>query len=257
MSAVVDIFYPFRDDIIEKAFHFLKDKEVENQIILFITDDKVEILDITASHSLEAVDYSLEFLLQNKERLVGKNVYIAHNHPSGDLKPSMGDYAASKDFASLLRLNNINLKEEFIVTKDGVSSFSSPPHMSPSFFLEFSEKSKNGSRNPRDTFHVHKITEEQKSDENVLKQSMLQEINEGNEVAFSNTHFFAAKKFTFEELLYITNKIEEVVVFGFPSNEGKRNWERILDINNVFGSIESYAVDHLNQLIAMKKEMVI
>jgi DNA repair protein RadC len=59
-----------------------------------------------------------ECLLRNASSLI-----IAHNHPSGSLKPSQEDIALTIVLHEALQLLEINLLDHCIVTKRGASSF--------------------------------------------------------------------------------------------------------------------------------------
>lgn len=52
-----------------------------------------------------------------------QRVLVAHNHPSGDPKPSRADRYATRRLAELLRLLEIELVDHLIFARDGVASF--------------------------------------------------------------------------------------------------------------------------------------
>lgn len=248
---------PIREQAIQLAFSYLSDKQYEHQIIIYPNNHTLELMDITNSQSSNHVDYSLEMLLENKYKFIGKSVFIAHNHPSNCLEPSMGDYIASKEFNSLLRLNQTHLEEEFIVTQNGICSFVTPPLQSKLFFIE-------NPLNDRDLFsekeHFFQNIQLEKEESNHIelrKQLIYREILKGNEVAVSSKDLFISNSFSFEELLKITSNFKSVVVWGFPEFKSRKSWERIIDIDNVFGSIEIYSLNKHKDYIPLKKEMIL
>lgn len=51
------------------------------------------------------------------------NIFIAHNHPSGDSSPSMADYDFTRWLVSLCEIMGLKLIDHIIVTADGYYSF--------------------------------------------------------------------------------------------------------------------------------------
>ena len=52
-----------------------------------------------------------------------EEIIIAHNHPSGDLKPSKADIAATKELADLARRLGVELLDHLILAGDNFLSF--------------------------------------------------------------------------------------------------------------------------------------
>jgi DNA repair protein RadC len=50
-------------------------------------------------------------------------VVIAHNHPSGNLKPSRNDFAITIKVQEALKLIDVDLLDHFIITDNGYLSF--------------------------------------------------------------------------------------------------------------------------------------
>lgn len=246
-----------RSLIVQRAYAYLCDKEVEHQIILFFDrDEEVQVVDISSTENARFVQYSLEKLLTAKSsyNLKGKTIITAHNHPSGSNEPSSMDYVASKEFHSLLNLNGIEFDGELIVTKKGVSSFSVPD--AASSFSHFEE-----------LLFEPQVEQSHSSlgieiiDDNNLYLSSLQnlisnKLNQGFELAFIDNKLYFSKQFSFEQLLEATNHGENVIIFGIPRYRTNSSWQRIQDIENTFGSIEFYSTDE-EQLISLKKEMLL
>ncbi|WP_411898181.1 JAB domain-containing protein [Elizabethkingia occulta] len=52
-----------------------------------------------------------------------QNVILAHNHPSGDLKPSKTDKRLTWDIQAMLRLFEVKVLDHLIITEDDYFSF--------------------------------------------------------------------------------------------------------------------------------------
>ena len=65
-----------------------------------------------------------QFLLKESCRLNSTALIVAHNHPSGNPKPSQQDISMTKNIKQGLGLFNISLLDHIIVTADGYCSFS-------------------------------------------------------------------------------------------------------------------------------------
>ena len=53
----------------------------------------------------------------------GGSILIAHNHPSGDARPSREDIALTRQIAMLCQLAAIRLTDHLVLTTDGHFSF--------------------------------------------------------------------------------------------------------------------------------------
>lgn len=74
------------------------------------------------------VDSRLIFAVALKCNATG--IIIAHNHPSGTLKPSDNDITLTRSIKKCAELLNINLIDHIIVTKNGFYSFSNEGKLS-------------------------------------------------------------------------------------------------------------------------------
>lgn len=74
------------------------------------------------------VDSRLIFAVALKCNATG--ILIAHNHPSGTLKPSDNDITLTRSIKKCAELLNINLIDHIIVTKNGFYSFSNEGKLS-------------------------------------------------------------------------------------------------------------------------------
>lgn len=66
------------------------------------------------------VDLRLVFAMALKRR--ADSLVLAHNHPSGSLRPSQADIGLTKQFYEAGRILQIELKDHLIVTNDGFYS---------------------------------------------------------------------------------------------------------------------------------------
>lgn len=62
-------------------------------------------------------------IFQTALKCNASGIILAHNHPSGELKPSEADKAMTKKVASAGKFLNIKLLDHFIITIDGHYSF--------------------------------------------------------------------------------------------------------------------------------------
>lgn len=67
------------------------------------------------------VDYRIIFAIALKS--LSSGLIVAHNHPSGNLKPSASDINVTKRIKSIGELHEITLLDHIIVTKGGHYSF--------------------------------------------------------------------------------------------------------------------------------------
>lgn len=246
-----------REEAIHLSYELLHKNDTESQLLLYTDGNSIKALDITDSENDDTVDYSLSKILKNKKFFLGQEVYVAHNHPSNDLKPSMGDFAASKEFASLLRLNGVTLTEEFIVTKEGVSSYTIPLDNNERFFIEYLEAEKTFQPSVETSYQKLSTPNTQRHTPKEVEKMIIDSLKRGQESAVTKRAIYVANHFTFENLLEITSEMNEIAIFGIPSYQRRKKWERIIDINNVFGSIETYSLNENKEVLALKKELLL
>lgn len=66
------------------------------------------------------------FILEILEKVIqykAKGVIFAHNHPSGNLRPSKQDIQITEHMQEVLEMIDVKLLEHIIITKDGYFSF--------------------------------------------------------------------------------------------------------------------------------------
>ena len=77
-------------------------------------------------HSTGAINLTVmdvEIVSAMAIKSLSKGVIIAHNHPSGEKKPSVADINMTKNMKTALELFNIELVDHMIITKDSYYSF--------------------------------------------------------------------------------------------------------------------------------------
>lgn len=91
--------------------HRIMDEEIEGSIALKIRNEGV-ITEISAKKIMEKA---------YKNR--AKSVIFAHNHPSGNLKPSRSDIEITREMKETLKLAEIRLLDHIIVSRESYFSF--------------------------------------------------------------------------------------------------------------------------------------
>ncbi|NQV77548.1 MAG: JAB domain-containing protein [Lutibacter sp.] len=66
----------------------------------------------------------VKLLLASAIKANASSIIIAHNHPSGNLKPSENDNRLTKKIKEACKLVDLSLLDHLIVTKDGFFSYS-------------------------------------------------------------------------------------------------------------------------------------
>jgi len=73
--------------------------------------------------SIDAVPLSLRAIAHDALTLGASALLMAHNHPSGDPRPSIADHAATRRLAGLLMALDIRLVEHLVLAQGGWTSF--------------------------------------------------------------------------------------------------------------------------------------
>lgn len=68
---------------------------------------------------INSARFSVRAVTEGAIKMGGKTVVLAHNHPSGSVFPSNDDVISTRRIALLLRANEIELSEHYIVGEDG------------------------------------------------------------------------------------------------------------------------------------------
>jgi DNA repair protein RadC len=97
----------------------------EEIFVLLLLDDKHKLIsDIRVNHDLEtSVGTSVEMLVESFNVHRPKYAIVAHNHPSGMVKPSVSDDYSTKKINVLCELYNVSLLDHVIYTNNGVYSY--------------------------------------------------------------------------------------------------------------------------------------
>ena len=70
------------------------------------------------SGSINSTVIDIKLILASGILLMSKSVIVAHNHPSGNLKPSKEDLALTKRLSNALQYMEMKLVDHFIITPD-------------------------------------------------------------------------------------------------------------------------------------------
>ena len=81
---------------------------------------------VVFSGGISSARFLLRTITEGIIRIGGKNVILAHNHPSGSLVPSSDDVISTKRIAAHLAANEIELIEHYIVGKDDIAGILYP-----------------------------------------------------------------------------------------------------------------------------------
>ena len=73
--------------------------------------------------TINSTPVDIEIIAAVALKTLAKAVIIAHNHPSGNLKPSEADRIITKRIKEALKLFDIKLLDHIIITKEGYYSF--------------------------------------------------------------------------------------------------------------------------------------
>lgn len=99
--------------------------ELQEQFRVMLLDRKSSVLAVTTLStggvSSCVVDLKLAFAAAIKG--LASSIIIAHNHPSGNLKPSAEDQSLTTKFATAGKLLELPLLDHIIVTNEGYTSF--------------------------------------------------------------------------------------------------------------------------------------
>lgn len=110
-------------DIVAWKLSDLKDKNVENLVVLTVTSENTLIgrhLVATGSAGGVCVNYGDVYRYAIEDQATG--IIVAHNHPSGSLEFSGKDAAFTKGLFDAGKLLNIRLLDSLVVSRQGYSS---------------------------------------------------------------------------------------------------------------------------------------
>lgn len=80
-------------------------------------------LEVTGEGHASAVSFPLRHIVRGALALDAAAVMLAHNHPSGDPRPSLADRAMTRQLSAALRPLDIRVLDHLIFAKAGVAGF--------------------------------------------------------------------------------------------------------------------------------------
>ncbi|MDR0571559.1 MAG: DNA repair protein RadC [Rickettsiales bacterium] len=96
----------------------------EQLLVLFINNDGILVADkILNMGDANEVKIYKNVIVSEATQNGATSIVVAHNHPSGNCKPSNGDIHSTEDLRSFLFQTNIDLLDHVIATKNKVFSF--------------------------------------------------------------------------------------------------------------------------------------
>lgn len=72
--------------------------------------------------SSDATNFDIKFTLSCALNCMATNIIIAHNHPSGELRPSLSDYQATERLKKAAELLDMRLLDHLIIKTKGYYS---------------------------------------------------------------------------------------------------------------------------------------
>ena len=110
-------------DVVKYLEVTLRTLSVEHFVVLFLNKGNaiIDYIEVDGSYDNVQVDYRLII----KRALVSEaaNIICAHNHPSGNVTPSVQDRAFTASLKKILGYLNIRLLDHIIITADSYYSF--------------------------------------------------------------------------------------------------------------------------------------
>ena len=110
-------------DVYDLAYNWINaDREV---FVIFFLNSKNQIIEYEL-HTIGDVDSSAVYPRQLFRSALAHNcasLIVAHNHPSGDYKPSIGDDKITKELVAGGRLLGIKVLDHVIIGKEGYYSY--------------------------------------------------------------------------------------------------------------------------------------
>jgi DNA repair protein RadC len=119
------ILSPFRYGIDDHHFFapLLLDYDHEHAIIAHLgAADRMVAISETCGRA-DAIDLPLRQIVGDALTHDARTLVIAHNHPSGDPRPSDADIETTRALAMLLRPLGIRIHDHLILTRDKTTSF--------------------------------------------------------------------------------------------------------------------------------------
>lgn len=92
-------------------------------VILMTNANRILAISKVASGTTKGVQTNIKYILQLVLLTSSSSLIIAHNHPSGNLKPSKKDISETKKLQSLLEFMEVTLLDHIIITSESFFSF--------------------------------------------------------------------------------------------------------------------------------------
>jgi DNA repair protein RadC len=106
------------------AVMHLFDQEKEHLFVIGLTSaHRLKYVDHVSMGTMEGTIAGPREIFRNAISHGASSIILAHNHPSGSVKPSKQDLAMTKRIAAAGRLLNIKLVDHVIVSGEGYYSF--------------------------------------------------------------------------------------------------------------------------------------
>lgn len=102
----------------------LLELQEEFKILLLNNDNEVLGIHSLSKGTTNSVNVDLKLMLAVTIKTCASGLIIAHNHPTGKLKPSEGDISLTKKVRKACSYLDIALLDHIIITKDKYYSFS-------------------------------------------------------------------------------------------------------------------------------------
>lgn len=221
--------------LIELTKTLYKHVDIEIQYLIYKLNGSWKAEQISSNGTPNSADLINEYLtdaiLNIKENGV-KEVYIVHNHPIANPKPSFMDYYNHKTIESFLRLSGLKALDYLIVSPYGYYSFKEDGRMdnTPSF-------EEAGEVIPLQ-FALGSLSEV-----NEKKHEIMELLSQYDEVMITPEGSFAGSKLNFTKLFKNFEEIKGNHLF-FSKCMSDEYLSRLNDIQKVFSPIEIFSTQH-------------
>lgn len=102
----------------------LKDLEQEKMYVLYLSHANTIVhQEFISSGGLTSTIVDIRFIMRNALQHLASKIIIAHNHPSGNLKPSVSDKNTTQKLKAACQLFDIQLIDHLIISDQGYYSF--------------------------------------------------------------------------------------------------------------------------------------
>jgi DNA repair protein RadC len=111
------------DDALAYLGAELAGRSLEQLVLLCLDDAHRIIRRVNIDGSRASIEVSVADLVRTIALSRAEGVLIAHNHPSGDCRPSPGDLAFTRSLATCCNAMEVRLHDHLVVSVDGFTSF--------------------------------------------------------------------------------------------------------------------------------------